>query len=74
DGVRWHLVIGTDTAGIGYSGWVSEAFFRQSPPQSSPGGKDILEKFGLPSWDERIKAAKQLKKVGNALQKALANN
>ncbi|HOY65490.1 MAG TPA: hypothetical protein PLP29_01300, partial [Candidatus Ozemobacteraceae bacterium] len=40
DGIRWFHVTGTDTAGIGYSGWVSELFFRDSPPESSPEGKD----------------------------------
>ncbi|HEY9069741.1 MAG TPA: hypothetical protein VIV61_05755 [Candidatus Ozemobacteraceae bacterium] len=74
DGIRWFHVTGTDSAGIGYSGWVSELFFLSSPPKSTPEGKDILEKLGLPSFKERLEAAKQLREVGSVLQQALKNN
>ena len=70
DGVRWFRVIGTDTAGVGYSGWVSEFAFNDMLPASS-GEKDLLEKIGLPSIKERVKAAKQMKRIGDSLKQAL---
>lgn len=74
DGIRWFRVNGTDSAGIGYSGWVSELFFRREPPESNPEAKDLMEKIGLPSMKERLEAAKQLRNIGKSLQQALSND
>lgn len=74
DGVRWFRVIGTDSAGISYSGWISELFFRREPPDSNPESKDFMEKIGLPSMKERLEGAKQMRNIGKTLQKVLSSD
>gem|GEM_PF-2101719 len=73
DGIRWFRVTGTDSAGVGYSGWVSELVFRQNPPESLPAVKGFLEKLGFPSMKERLDAARQMRNISQALQKALGD-
>lgn len=70
DGVRWFRLVGTDSAGIGYDGWVSEYAFHQALP-SPTGDGDIFQKMGLPSIKERIEAARRLRQTGEALKQAL---
>ena len=70
DGVRWFRLVGTDSTGIGYQGWVSELAFREVPPEPSgaSGTGGLLQKAGLPTPAEQVKAAKQLRKVGDQLR------
>ncbi|RCK79378.1 MAG: hypothetical protein OZSIB_0018 [Candidatus Ozemobacter sibiricus] len=70
DGVRWFRLVGTDSAGVGYQGWVSELAFNQAPPEPSGDG-DLLQKIGLPSIRERVEAARRLRQAGEALKQAL---
>lgn len=74
DGVRWFRVTGTDSAGIGYSGWTSELLLREAPPEASSDTPGILEKIGLPSVKEKLEGARQLRKVGKALEQALSRD
>ncbi|HOT29763.1 MAG TPA: hypothetical protein PLU72_16420 [Candidatus Ozemobacteraceae bacterium] len=74
DGVRWFRVIGTDSAGIPYNGWISELFLRDAPPEPSSETKGIMEKIGLPSVKEKIEGARQLRKIGKALEQALTKD
>lgn len=74
DGVRWFRVTGTDSAGIGYSGWTSEFLLREAPPETSSDTPGILEKIGLPSVKEKLEGARQLRKVGKALEQALSRD
>ncbi len=68
DGVRWFQFIGTDSGGVGYSGWVPELAFRDFPPTPSPGTKNILQKLGLPDPGETAKAIKQMKNVNKVMK------
>lgn len=63
DGVRWFKLIGTDSGGIGYAGWVPELAFRDSPPASASVAKNFLQKMGFPDPEETAKAIKQVKEV-----------
>ncbi len=74
DGVRWFRVTGTDSAGIGYTGWISELFLRDAPPEPSSDTKGIMEKIGLPSMKEKLEGARQLRKIGKALEQALSRD
>jgi hypothetical protein len=74
DEVRWFKVVGTDSAGIGFSGWVSEMAFQKHPPVPSGETKNLLEKAGLPTVKERVKAMKQLQSMGDNLKKQLKRN
>ncbi|MBP7634237.1 hypothetical protein KBA41_08685 [Candidatus Ozemobacteraceae bacterium] len=74
DGVRWIRVTGTDSAGIGYNGWISELFIKNAPPEPSSETNDIMEKIGLPSMKEKLEGARQLRKVGKALEQALSKD
>ncbi|NLI80003.1 MAG: hypothetical protein GX442_26600 [Candidatus Riflebacteria bacterium] len=71
DGIRWFRFLGTDSAGVGYDGWVSELAFQAAPPESSGEG-DLLQKVGLPSVKERVEAARRLRNVGNTLRQTLS--
>ncbi len=71
DGIRWFRFLGTDSAGVGYDGWVSELAFQTAPPEPSGEG-DLLQKVGLPSVKERVEAARRLREVGKALQQTLS--
>lgn len=74
DGIRWFHLLGTDSAGIGFHGWVPELAFKDNPPEPTPGGKGIMEKIGLPSVAEQVKAAKQLKKMSDELRRQNKRN
>lgn len=74
DGIRWFRVTGTDSAGIGYSGWTSELLLRDAPPEASSDTPGILEKIGIPSAKEKIEGVRQLRKVGKALEQALSRD
>ncbi len=71
DGIRWFQLVGTDSAGVGYSGWVSELAFHQQPPEPShaSGTDAILQKLGLPTTADTVKAARQLRKLGEDLKR-----
>lgn len=74
DGVRWFHVAGTDSAGIGYTGWISELFLRVEPPESSSDTPGIMEKISLPSMKEKLEGTRQLRKIGKALEQALSKD
>lgn len=71
DGIRWFRFLGTDSAGVGYDGWVPELAFQAAPPEPSGEG-DLLQKVGLPSVKERVEAARRLREVGKSLRQALS--
>lgn len=74
DGIRWFYLVGTDSSGVGFQGWVPELAFKEAPPEPTPGGKTLLETIGLPSAAEQAKAAKQLKKMSEELRRQNKRN
>lgn len=73
NGLRWVYLVGTDSAGVGYRGWVSEFSFLRGLPEPT-GEQDILSRMGLPSIKERLEGARQLRKTVDALNQALKNH
>lgn len=75
DGVRWFKIVGTDSVGIGFGGWVSEMAFKGGPPASTGSSTNgIMQKLGLPTPEESVQAYKQLQKLGKDMKKQLRNN
>ena len=72
NGIRWFHIVGTDSAGVGYMGWVSEFAFYPNPPEAAS-DSDIFSAVGLPTIKERMKAIKQRKYIGDSLREALKN-
>jgi hypothetical protein len=65
DGIRWFHVLGTDSAGICYSGWVSERSIQPHPPVSTVGvrGNALHQQLARRTIKDRTESINNLGKA-----------
>ncbi len=71
EGIRWFKILGTDSSGMGYSGWVSELAIKKAPPLYLGSSAELITHLGFPSSKERARNAKALRKLLEDMERAV---